>query len=235
MTLPRKWNRKQLLLKLGVFLLLGAIVNVAVAWGCGLLAPDSALKAQKRYRIVQARDTRIYIDFGRMVISRMGPGVNVNHVDFPPTMSESEFTTWLPCGSDFRGPDPAADFSVFAYRETLLGWPVYALHGSVWSNLSSASNHIRGLFHFPHQDQSPQNAWNKVSYIPLWPGFAINTIFYAGILALLCYGPGKVRRMVRVRRFQCPACGHIIASGTCANGLCSECGMALPWMKKPTP
>jgi hypothetical protein len=64
---------------------------------------------------------------------------------------------------------------------------------------------------------------------PIWLGFAINTIFYAAILALLFYGPGKVRRLIRIRRSQCPACGFIIASGTCANGLCSECGAKLPF------
>ena len=64
--------------------------------------------------------------------------------------------------------------------------------------------------------------------LPLWPGFAINTIFYAAILALLFYGPGKVRRFVRVRRYRCPACAYLIAPGTCASGLCSECGAALP-------
>jgi hypothetical protein len=63
---------------------------------------------------------------------------------------------------------------------------------------------------------------------PIWPGFAINTIFYAAILAVLFYGPGKVRRFVRVRRGRCPACAYLIAPGTCANGLCSECGAALP-------
>jgi hypothetical protein len=31
--------RKKLLLKLGVFLLLGVVVNVAVAWGCAMWSP----------------------------------------------------------------------------------------------------------------------------------------------------------------------------------------------------
>jgi hypothetical protein len=66
----------------------------------------------------------------------------------------------------------------------------------------------------------------------IWPGFAINTIFYGAILWLLWITPGKVRRWVRVRQHRCPACGFIIAPGTCANGLCSECGASLPWMRK---
>ena len=64
--------------------------------------------------------------------------------------------------------------------------------------------------------------------LPLWPGFAINTIFYAAILWLLWIAPGKIRRFVRIRGHRCPACGFIIAPNTCANGLCSECGARLP-------
>jgi hypothetical protein len=67
---------------------------------------------------------------------------------------------------------------------------------------------------------------------PIWPGFAINTIFYGAILWVLWIAPGKVRRFVRGRQHRCPACGFIIAPGTCANGLCSECGAALPWMTR---
>jgi hypothetical protein len=55
------------------------------------------------------------------------------------------------------------------------------------------------------------------------PGFAINTIFYAAILWLLWLAPGRIRRFIRIRRGRCPSCGYVIAPGTCADGLCSEC------------
>jgi hypothetical protein len=71
-----------------------------------------------------------------------------------------------------------------------------------------------------------------VPYWPIWPGFAINTIFYAAILWLLWIAPGKVRRFIRIQRHRCPACGYEIAEGV--GPRCSECGAALPasWSAK---
>jgi hypothetical protein len=67
---------------------------------------------------------------------------------------------------------------------------------------------------------------------PLWPGFAINTIFYAAMLWLLFYGPGKIRRFIivrgRIRGHRCPACGYQIAPGGGIGPVCSECGAQLP-------
>jgi hypothetical protein len=60
---------------------------------------------------------------------------------------------------------------------------------------------------------------------PVWPGFAINTIFYAALLWVLWRVPGKIRRLVRIRRGCCPACGYKIAPGV--GNKCSECGHAL--------
>ena len=31
---------------------------------------------------------------------------------------------------------------------------------------------------------------------PLWPGFAVNTLFYAGVLWMLLAGPFALRRMI---------------------------------------
>jgi hypothetical protein len=63
---------------------------------------------------------------------------------------------------------------------------------------------------------------------PLWPGFAINTIFYAALLWVLWIAPGKIRRFIRIRRHRCPACGYQIDSAPGIGPVCSECGAALP-------
>jgi DNA-directed RNA polymerase subunit RPC12/RpoP len=69
--------------------------------------------------------------------------------------------------------------------------------------------------------------WNRLIPLePIWPGFAINTIFYAALLWVLWVAPGKIRRFVRVRAHRCPACGYRIAEGVGPN--CSECGAQLP-------
>ncbi len=58
---------------------------------------------------------------------------------------------------------------------------------------------------------------------PLWPGFAINTIFYAAILWLLAFGPFAVRRVVRRKRGHCIKCGYDLR-GT-EQEVCPECGV----------
>ena len=55
---------------------------------------------------------------------------------------------------------------------------------------------------------------------PIWPGFAINTLFYAGVLWMLCCGPFALRRMIRRRRGRCPQCGYPIGQSP----VCTECG-----------
>ena len=48
-------------------------------------------------------------------------------------------------------------------------------------------------------------SWKAWPVRPIWPGFAINTLFYAAILWLLIRGPFALRRFIRVKRGRCPA------------------------------
>ena len=56
--------------------------------------------------------------------------------------------------------------------------------------------------------------------MPTWPGFAINTIFYAAMLWLLFAAPFQFRRYRRIKRGLCPACAYPVGS----SGVCTECG-----------
>ncbi len=62
---------------------------------------------------------------------------------------------------------------------------------------------------------------------PTWPGFAINTLFYAAILWLL---PGSfaLRRFLRVKRGLCPKCAYPMGESS----VCTECGRALPHRRR---
>ena len=59
--------------------------------------------------------------------------------------------------------------------------------------------------------------------LPLRPipgGFAVNTMFYAALLWLLTRGPFALRRVFRVKRGLCPACTY----PTGDSPVCTECG-----------
>jgi hypothetical protein len=67
--------------------------------------------------------------------------------------------------------------------------------------------------------------------LPLLPGFAINTIFYAGIVWGLFAVSGAIRRRigrVRRKRGQCAACGYSLRGrGSVGGGdKCPECGVS---------
>jgi len=74
-------------------------------------------------------------------------------------------------------------------------------------------------------DLSGRNPWRLLALpvVPAWPGFAINTLFYAGVLWVLCCAPFALRRMIRRRRGQCPACAYPIGQSP----VCTECGAAV--------
>ena len=57
---------------------------------------------------------------------------------------------------------------------------------------------------------------------PIWPGFAINTIFYATIL-WLPFAPFQLRRYVRVKRGLCINCGYDLRGAE--HAVCPECGV----------
>ncbi len=66
-----------------------------------------------------------------------------------------------------------------------------------------------------------QTELDTFPYRPIWPGFALNTLFYAALLWLLfLLAPRQIRRHVRVRRGLCPACGYPVGE----SAVCSECG-----------
>jgi len=58
--------------------------------------------------------------------------------------------------------------------------------------------------------------------LPIWPGFLINTAFYAAITWLLIRGPFAPRRLIRRRRGLCVKCGYQL--GHAEHGACPECG-----------
>ena len=57
---------------------------------------------------------------------------------------------------------------------------------------------------------------------PIWPGFAINTVFYAAILWLLAFGLFAARRVIRRKRGLCLKCGYDLRGAE--HEVCPECG-----------
>jgi hypothetical protein len=238
----RRLKRKACVL---VLLLLagGAIVNVAVAWSIAyFINPLNDAWGQPRGSFEQS------IDYGtstwavwrnrragslwvlsnpRYDTSFDRPDKGPSPATLLPRWAATELTPTGPVSSQ----DPNADRVCRTVHAT--GWPALVTFGLYGGARADHVLHASALPSATSQMTKGGFAVPRALLLrPIWSGLAINTIFYAAILALLFYGPGKVWRFVRVKRGRCPACGYIIAPGTCApgggGGLCSECGATLP-------
>jgi hypothetical protein len=118
-------------------------------------------------------------------------------------------TAWrMPSGWPFRSMTqyPLLAWSAFFQNGERLTW-----QGGILAIRKNATASETGVF-FP--------------LCPLWPGFAINTMFYAAIVWVLFAAPGAIRRRVRRKRGQCAACGYSLREITSEK--CPECGFLLP-------
>ncbi len=186
---------KRRLLLVAVFLLAGALVNVGVAWGCSVFSP---------------------------LWSEVGHDCTYGGVLVVPLEN-------LPAPS---GQDPSdlggSAFEVVHMTLFRAGLPVRSLTGHIAERTLAATTSPTG-----RQPATYSGLWSlprrigpglpHVPLIPVWPGFALNTLFYAAVLWLLICGPFVLRRLIRVRRGLCPACAYPRGE----SDVCSECGKEL--------
>ena len=229
---------KRWLIIVVVFLLAGAVVNVAVAWGWAVLirlsGPGSASP------IVQAHLTELEPDgswrFWSIMRSKdRGVWCDYSYWDTRSKLPDGEiaYSTKLrpdelaPSWASLRTP-PDTDYAirwVHAY-----GWPVV----SMWRDYGGGvDGYMYELLHgLPVAFLPPDGGFPRaVPLSPIWPGFIINTLFYAAVLWLLIPGPFVLRRFIRMKRGRCVKCGYPMGG----SGVCSECGAALPSPKVVTP
>ena len=237
---------KRWLGKLVLFLLLGAIVNVAVAWGCALRAPSQGheVAISKRgatpawalaerceaHGCIRNRwecdlDRDVSLDASarnlRWTIRSFCGTVDSRpiHVIVP----VSEGNPWSRLGSD-------ESQQMLVMEEIAAGWPLPAC----WGALGCVNNHNQSQRSYGVIAIGPavthmggiQYADTGLPLIPIWSGFAINAVFYAGLLCGLFAIPfalGGLRRRRRVKRGLCPKCAYPAGE----SAVCTECGTPL--------
>jgi hypothetical protein len=117
------------------------------------------------------------------------------------------------------------------------GWPFLSMtcswdYGTVVSTTPKGERLKGGIELSPFEgagDRGMIPYYRALPYHLLWPGFIVNTIFYAAILWVVWISSSKIRRIViarsRIKRHRCAACGYQIAEGV--GPVCSECGHPL--------
>ena len=220
---------KRRVLQIIVLLVLGAIVNVAVAWGCSLLVfsnPTSTTTGslpldEDEHGVIHETwhvdffqlPTLIAITSQRM---RLYNGLARSSWNDLPTPYDA-VPSWA---TMIRTPDVPTDPSqppqqvVFAR-----GWPLV----SFWCDVTVQPRRVRGGIDFGDSMGTAQLP-RFLAYWPIWSHLAINTIFYAAMLGVVFFVPGMVKRRVRRRRGLCPACAYPVGTSP----VCTECGASLP-------
>jgi hypothetical protein len=136
-----------------------------------------------------------------------------------------------------RIPDPPAQPPDFSSRPLPItceavaaGWPLPAVWG--WETTTSQFNSATGALTLvtlqesglfaPPRTLAPPPA--RFPYLPVWPGFLLNSLLYAAPWALVLVAPRAVRRWRRRRRGCCMRCGYDLRG--LGGAACPECGRA---------
>ena len=187
--------RRRLLI-IAAFLLAGAVVNMAVAWG---YAVDGWLP-------VGRHATTVELDRGeakQVFADRLA-------VVAEPTGGYEERSVGRRFLVVYMDPPDLADHHV---QILTTGWPCLALEGH-WGLVHGRSN-TRGLFITQWERRSLPVTF---PLRPIWPGFAVNTLFYAAILWLPICGPFALRRLIRHRRGLCAKCAYPVGESAVCTG-----------------
>ncbi|MCH8824954.1 MAG: hypothetical protein IH984_15770 [Planctomycetes bacterium] len=199
---------KRRLFKLVLFLLLGAIVNVAVAWGCAMWSPTT-----HEARVADSPFLRDLVGFG-YTLRR----VVIQHQDYE-IIGETADGRLIVEGNS----SPLR--TMFISDTIRAGWPMRSCLG----NAKGSNETRRWTTRIIYPSLILPERWRLLSARPrlprqpIWPGFAINTIFYATILWLLTLGPFTARRIIRRKRNHCIKCGYDLR-GNSGGEVCPECG-----------
>ena len=193
---------KRPLLIIAVCLLLGAVVNVAVAWGASISTPTHIALRVYLVDLFPEEEAKV-------------PG---NRYDGP-TVTLTVLHGW---GAG------APRVSTFPHIFVESGWPTRSMEGSMLPDGSLVESYL-----LTQANVGPVD-YRLLPLRPTWPGFPVNTLFYAAILWLLAWSPFTLRRFLRVRRGLrlrrglCPKCAYPMGESS----VCTECGVALPHRRR---
>ncbi len=217
-----------------IFLLAGAVVNVGIAWGCA--AWLDVFRGQ--HQRVTDRNTDLGV-FRAAKFSRSG-AVYFETLRWrgrvPVGSPVDDPNELLPAWTGLTAPTPAFESREypFEYRAVdVRGWPMRSLWLEYVGHTSSGVLDVQGglvTSGLRTMSRYGQSFPVALPLLPLWPGFAVNTLLYAAVLWSLSGGPFILRRLVRVQRGRCVKCGYPRGDTT----VCTECGAELPRRARAT-
>ena len=219
---------KRRLVKIIVFLLLGAVVNVAVAWASSIFigfADTSSDIRAIRGSPAGGWFVETYHRFSAFRVEWFHTrDLTVNQIEGPSPVDL--VPTWI-----VYDPELNENRSMELWEAEARGWPLLALWSkprSWYEALDGTRHHLptEGAIELPLSPfTGGMGVMPKILPLrPIWPGFAINTLFYAVIVWLLWSSPFAARRFIRRKRGHCLKCGYDLRGSSGGGGVCPECG-----------
>jgi len=208
-----------------LLLVVSAIVNIAVAWGCAYFyTPGTTIDD-----LMPKRDGE-----HAWIVS-----VPAHWPKLPDGVLDGSGQTWTIVRYYGNEHDHDEENDVLTTIESFIidvwghGWPMRSVRGQYWNEV---------VFDFQvkpttsvqrYEGHPPESLWQLgipisrglyyLPVAPIWSGFIINTLFYAVLLWLLWFAPFAARRMIRHRRGQCEKCAYPVGTSS----ICTECGAAV--------
>ncbi|MCH8823743.1 MAG: hypothetical protein IH984_09580 [Planctomycetes bacterium] len=223
---------KRCLFKLALFLFLGAIINVAIAWGFAIKGRISAGSSnqylshttQPRWLVGVTSGTgvtRISVTPNNEMWGERSPTY------LPEMIPYWSVTRYRPESNVFD--DPLGPWTLeYAY-----GWPLRSGLSIVRKNVEESPGVrnrdntfaiVTGIKVFEEPPGEPL-PYKMLPIRPIIPGFVANMLLYAATLWLLLVAPWQLRRTIRRKRGLCIQCGYDLR-GT-DHIVCPECGTKL--------
>jgi hypothetical protein len=199
---------KRWLLTLGLFVLAGAIVNIAVAWFCAYCAPPLgravSISSAEAKAATPAHRTASAAEFIEVMGTRVPAGQTELCELFVFYRESTDDAGWIRYANRF-----------LVWQA---GWPCRSMRGWTAAGRAPLAVGTHGLWRLRLSGRTPPKDV-FVPLLPLWPGFAVNTVLYAAIPWLLLAIPAAIRRRRRMRGL-CPACRYPVGTSS----VCTECG-----------
>ena len=202
---------KRRLLIVAIFLLAGAVVNVAVAWGCAVwIQPFERDFAFRRPEDVQQEpDEHLKIWW----VSNKPEGFAAEPYGTHTSRAFGVKRINMGC-CEWDPPEFNMLCELVVRHQT--GWPLASMEGAVWYSWTGLTV-VDGM-------RDTSIGLGALPLRPMWVGTALDSSVYGAILWTGLLALRAIRGRLRVNRGLCPACAYPMGE----SDTCTECGKALP-------
>jgi len=213
---------KRWIFKLVLFLVMGATVTTATAWGLAVIVPPDGLYLLYMSRVEAPTNEPQWFFTS---LSRPGTMSVYSNAEllYEPRGGSEVAPSWSRAATAPTMEDVDVKLHLVEHAH---GWPMlsHLRSSTLWPG--GGRGYAGWLITVPGPSRDAGTRLRTLPLAPVWPGFAINTIFYAALLWMLWLSPFVVRRLIRRKRGHCIKCGYDLR-GTSGGG-CPECGWEQP-------